>query len=79
MPESPQTEPRRLAYRVTSAAEVLDCSGSLLYRLVRQGKIRTIHIAGDMRITHAELMRFLAEREAENARAEGRADAQGTT
>ena len=67
MSGSPHPKPRRLAYRVASAAEKLDCSKSLLYRLVREGTIRTIQIAGDMRITREELMRFLAEREAESA------------
>lgn len=55
----------RMRYRVSAAAEALDCSPSHVERLLRDGRLRCHQDwpGGDRFISRAEIERYLAERE----------------
>lgn len=57
-----------LAHQVTEAARRLGIGRSLMYELIKAGRIKAIKIHSRTVITDAELRRFLAEAEAEAAR-----------
>jgi len=61
----------RIAYSVAEVADLVGCSRGLIYRLAREGTLRTSRIGRRTVIRVAELDRFLA---AEMSGSEGRAD-----
>ncbi len=48
-------------YRVEEAAELLSLGRSKTWEMVSQGELKTIRIGRSVRITDAELDRFIAE------------------
>ncbi len=48
-------------FKISEAAEMLSISRSLLYELVRAGRVKTVHIGSAVRVRATELERFVAE------------------
>ena len=61
-PPLPPTNPLpRLSFTIEDAAEVIGVSRSTMYELVRDGRVRTVHISERKRVIPlVELERFLA-------------------
>jgi excisionase family DNA binding protein len=51
--------PARLAYRVSEFAALIGVDKSTAYRLVREGRVRYVRLAGDMRIPADAIETFL--------------------
>jgi excisionase family DNA binding protein len=58
-PESP------IAYPIPKAAEMLGIGRSTLYEEIRRGRLRPIKVGRRSLLSHAELTRYLAARQAE--------------
>lgn len=52
-----------LAHRVEDACRMIGVGRTSLYRLISQGKLRTIRIAGRTLVSHREVERLIAEAE----------------
>jgi hypothetical protein len=52
-----------IAVKYTTAAKMLDCSACTVWRLVRRGKLDTIKIGEDDRVTVASLKRLASAQE----------------
>lgn len=50
----------RLAVKRTTAADLLDCSPSTIYKLERAGILKTVQVGTDRRITMESLRRYAA-------------------
>jgi excisionase family DNA binding protein len=61
-PTDPETPPVKLALTVEETCEALTISRPTFYRLVRDGELKAIKIAGRTVVTTAELQRFLDTR-----------------
>ena len=60
MTDARHTDPERLSYRMDEAARVVGISQATLYRLVKDGKLRTVKIGTRTLVTRVELERLLA-------------------
>jgi excisionase family DNA binding protein len=63
MPE-PVVDDKKIAYKVSHAAHLLECSRAHLYNLIARGELKSIKLGAARRITRAEIDRYLAERAA---------------
>lgn len=57
------TQTDRMLYRVTEAAALLGLGRSTIYELVQAGELRTVHIGRAVRISRAELERWVRDQE----------------
>jgi excisionase family DNA binding protein len=48
----------RLAYRIDEAAKIIGVSRTTLYKLIAEGKLKTIRIGSDRRVPAMELERL---------------------
>ncbi len=55
-PQVPELEP--LGVRRTTAARMLDCSPTTVWKLCKAGKLDTFKVGDDMRVTVASIKRF---------------------
>lgn len=56
-----ELDPDRDAYRMTEAARRLSVSRSLLYRLVGEGKLRTVKVGGVTLVPRDEVERLVRD------------------
>lgn len=55
------TSPEILTYRINDACRALSLGRSTLYKLISQGKLKPITIAGRVLIPRTEIERLIAE------------------
>ena len=53
--------PNQKLLRATEVAEILDISRAMAYRLMQQGKIRTVHISGSRRVRAEDLETYIRD------------------
>lgn len=62
--ERPVQLHERIAYGVTQAADALSVGKSTIWRLLKEGRIKAVHLGGRTVIPRTELIRLLDEAEA---------------
>jgi len=60
-PEKPTTSAPALLHRIPAACARLSIGRNALYDLLREGKLRKIHVGKRTLIAESELQRFIAE------------------
>lgn len=53
--------PNNKLLKATEVAQILDVSRALAYRLMQQGEIRTVRIAGSSRVRAVDLEKYISE------------------
>lgn len=50
-----------LAYKVETTARLLDCSRAFVYKLIAEGRLRTVKIGRSRRVPRQEIERLLGD------------------